>query len=236
MRLILTRPLERCQPLAERLVAEGDEVFIAPALRIGYIPVQEPTEPLQAVIFTSVQGVEAVASVRGFKIFPAFVVGSKTASAAHKIGFEHVYNAEGSSEDLFELILSKTNAMKGPLLHLCGEQIAGNLVEKLKERGFDARRQTVYEALAQESLPVSVFEKIRMRRFDAVLFFSTRSASIFCRIIHDHNLAHCFDHAEALTISDSVSKAVSALPWKRIYTAEQPTENAMLSMVPNMRR
>lgn len=236
MRLILTRPLDRCQPLAERLLAEGDEVFIAPVLRIGHLPVQEPTEPLQAVIFTSVQGVEAIAGLRGFKIFPAFVVGKKTATAAHKIGFEHVYNAEGASEDLLKLILSKTNAMKGSLLHLCGEQTAGNLVERLKERGFDARRQKVYEAHAQESLPGFILKKIRMRRFDGVLFFSTRSANIFCSIIHNNNLADCFDHAQALAISDSVSKEASALPWKKIYTAEQPTENSMLLLVQNMRR
>lgn len=236
MRVILTRPLERAQPLAERLRAEGDEVLLAPMLKISLLPVGEPAEPLQAVIFTSVQGVEGVAGAKGFRIFPAFTVGSKTASAARKAGFERVWNADGDSEDLLKLILTEANTGKGPLVHLCGDQTAGNIVERLKERGFDARRQKVYEAHAQDSLPATVAEKIKARGFDAALFFSPRSANIFCRIAREKELADSFSHAEAVAMSEDVRSEAAALPWKRIHTADQPTESAVLALLQTLRK
>jgi len=236
MRVILTRPLERAQALAERLKAEGDEVLFAPMLKISFLPVEDPAEPLQAVIFTSVQGVEGAASAKGFRIFPAFTVGSKTTSAARKAGFERVFNADGDTEDLLQLILKEANTGKGPLVHLCGDQTAGNLVERLKERGFDARRQKVYEAHAQENLPATVAERIKARGFDAALFFSPRSASIFCRVAREKELADSFSHAEAVAMSAAVKAEAAALPWKKIHTAEQPTEGAVLALLQTLRR
>jgi uroporphyrinogen-III synthase len=236
MRVIVTRPLERAQPLAERLKTEGDEVLLAPMLKISYLPVEEPAEPVQAVIFTSVQGVEAVSAARGYKIFPAFTVGAKTTSAARKAGFERVFNADGDAEDLLKLILSKANAGKGPLIHLCGDQAAGSLVERLCERGFDARRQRVYEAEAQASLPATVADKIKARAFDTALFFSPRSASIFCRIAREKELADSFSHAEAVVMSEAVKNEAAALPWKRIHIAERPTESSVLALLQTLRK
>lgn len=236
MRVILTRPLERAQPLAERLKSEGDEVLLAPMLKISYLPVEEPSEPLQAVIFTSVQGVESVAAAKGYRIFPAFTVGSKTASAARQAGFERTWNADGDAEDLLQLILREANAGKGPLVHLCGDQTGGNLVERLKERGFDARRQKVYEAHAQGNLPANVVDKIRARGFDAALFFSPRSADIFCRIAREKELADSFSHAAAVVMSDAIKSEAAKLPWKKIHTADKPTESSVLAVLQSLRK
>ncbi|HXV74651.1 MAG TPA: uroporphyrinogen-III synthase [Sphingomonadales bacterium] len=236
MRVILTRPLEKAQLLAERLKSEGDEVLLAPMLRISFLPVEEPAEPLQAVIFTSVQGVEGVANAKGFQIFPAFTVGTKTASSARQVGFERVFNADGDVEDLLRLILAEANTGKGPLVHLCGDLTTGNLVERLRERGFDARRQKVYETHAQESLPATVAERIRARGFDAALFFSPRSASLFCRIAREKELADFFRHAAAVAMSEAVKEEAAALPWKKIHTAERPTESAVLAVLQTLRK
>jgi uroporphyrinogen-III synthase len=236
MRLIITRPLERAAPLAERLKAEGDEVLLAPMLKISFLPVDQPGEPLQAVIFTSVQGVEAVASSVGFKIFPAFTVGSKTASAARQAGFERVFNADGDAEDLLRLILENANAGKGVLLHLSGDQTAGNLTERLKERGFEARRQKVYEAQALDSLPSSIVEKIKVRAFDGALFFSPRTAGIFCRIAREKELTEHFRHAAAVFMSEAARAEGAALPWKKTLVADRPTESSLLALLKTLRK
>lgn len=236
MRLIVTRPQERALPLAEKLKAEGFEPLLAPMLKIFPLPVEDPAEPLQAVIFTSVQGVEAVAGAEGYKIFPAYTVGSKTAGAARKAGFGTVLNADGAVDDLFRMIKETGNPAKGPLVHLCGDQTVGKLAERLTAEGFAARRQKVYETRAIESLPASVAEKTNARAFEGALFFSPRTANIFCRVAADSGLEDSFGHATAFCLSDSVAEEASRLKWKKVVASEQPNEASLLSLLQGLRK
>lgn len=236
MRLIITRPQERALPLAEKLKAEGFEPILAPMLKIFPLPAEDPAEPLQAVIFTSVQGVEAVAGAEGYKIFPAYTVGSKTAGAARKAGFATVYNADGAVDDLFRLIKQTGNPAKGPLVHLCGDQTVGKLTERLEAEGFTARRQKVYETRAVENLPSSVAEKINARAFEGALFFSPRTANIFCRVVAEGGLEDRFGHATAFCLSDNVAAEASRLAWKKVLACEQPSEASLLSLLQGVRK
>ena len=236
MRLIITRPLERALPLSEKLKEEGHEIFLAPVLKIQTCPFSKPEEPLQAVIFTSVQGVEAVVEQGSFQIFPAFTVGSKTAGAARQADFETIYNADGNIDDLYNLILERANPGKGLLLHLTGEQPAGKLVERLKEKNYRAARERVYEALAADSLSAQIVEKIRKKAFDGVLFYSPRTAAIFTRIILETALEGCFKNAVAFCLSENIAEKAEELAWKEIALPENPNEASMIALLQRFRK
>jgi len=231
MRLIITRPLQRAKPLGEKLQEMGFEILQAPMLKIENCPFDIPAGPLQAVIFTSVQGVEAAAGHNSLHIFPVVAVGSKTASAAAKAGFQTVYNAEGDVDALYDLILEKGNPAKGLLLHLAGEQTTGNLVERLKEKGFQAERRRVYKANAADSLPANVVEKIKARAVDGVLFFSPRTAHIFNQVVEGLDLNAGLEKMQAICLSENVATEAGRLPWKKVLVADNPTEQSMIDLL-----
>ncbi len=236
MRLIITRPLERARLLSEKLMGEGYEALLAPMLRIENRAFEVPDAPLQALMFTSVQGVEAVAGEESIKIFPAITVGSKTAGAAALAGFETVHNADGNVEDLYKLILEKGNAGKGLLLHMVGDQTTGKLVERLVEKGFQAERRQVYETRAAKNLPSNVAEKIKKRKFDGVLFFSPRTAHIFNQVIRASGLEDHLSKAFALCLSRNVADIAAKLSWKKIYVSEKPTEQSLITLLQGLRK
>ena len=236
MRLIITRPLKRARPLSERLAEEGHEILVAPMLSIENCAFEVPDTPLQALIFTSVQGVEAAAGEDSLKIFPAVTVGSKTASAAAQAGFETIHNADGNVEDLYNLLLEKGNTGKGLLLHLAGDQTAGKLVERLKNKGFDAKHRQVYESRAANSLPSTVADKIKGRKIDGVLFFSPRTAHIFNQVIQASGLEEYLGNSIAICLSQNVADIAAKTDWKKIHVSEKPTEQSMITLLQGLRK
>ena len=236
MRIIITRPLERAKPLEEKLISLGFEVMLAPMLRIDNCPFELPEDPLQAIIFTSVQGVEAVAEHKALHIFPAVTVGKKTAGAAVRAGFQTVHNADGDVNALYDLILDKCNAGKGLVLHLAGEHTAGKLVERLQAKGFQTERRKVYLANAADSMSSSVLKKIRARAVRGVLFFSTRTAHIFNQIAKESHLEHALGWTQAICLSENIATEAEKLPWKKVLVADNPTEPSMIELLRSIRK
>ena len=236
MRIIITRPIERARPLASRLQELDFEPLLAPMLKIERVAFDLPDAPLQGVVFTSVQGVEAVADQPALHIFPAFTVGTKTAGAARAAGFETVHNAEGDVEALFGLISETCNPGKGLILHLSGEQTAGKLVERLSGKDFEAKRIAVYEARPEDSFPSTMLENIRKKRFDAVVFFSARTAHIFNQVKEAAGVGGAFRHADAVCLSDNVAGEAEKTQWKKIHVSETPTEQGMIALLQALRK
>jgi uroporphyrinogen-III synthase len=236
MRLLITRPSERAAPLKGRLEDLGFEGILAPLLTISFLNVEIPETPIQGIIFTSVQGVEAVKNEESLKFFPAYGVGSKTAGAAGAAGFEMVYNAEGDVESLFKLILETCNPGKGLLLHLAGDKTVGNLVKRLQNKGFEAHYQAAYRAIAADGLPANVVEKISKRQIDGVLFFSTRTAAIFRNIVEQKGLGTYLEKMEAFCLSENIAGEARELPWNRVQVAKEPTEQSLIELLQAKRK
>lgn len=233
MRLIITRPQERALPLAEKLKSFGHETMLAPMLKFGPVRFEVPSELLQGVVFTSVQGVEAVANLDSIKMFPVYAVGSKTAIMAREAGFGTVYSADGDVENLLALILEKCNPAKGVLLHLSGAQAAGNLAIRLRDKGFDARRVTAYQAHAADAFPASIVEKMRAGAFDGVLFFSPRTVRIFNALVAENKLQDSLRKARAFCISPNIAAELGKYQWGKIMITSAPNEEAMIDLLRN---
>lgn len=236
MRLIITRPTERAAPLKARLEGLGFDAVLAPLLTISFLNVEIPETPIQGIIFTSVQGVEAVKDKESLKFFPAFGVGSKTAGAAGAVGFEMVFNAEGDVESLFDLIIKTCNPGKGLLLHLAGDKTVGNLVTRLQEKGFEARYQAAYKAIAADGLPANVVEKINKRQIDGVLFFSTRTVGIFQNLVANKDLSSYLEKIDAFCLSENIAKEAREMPWHQVFAASEPTEQSLIELLQAKRK
>jgi len=225
MRILITRPRDDAAPLAEKLKARGHEVMVEPMLEIRLVP--EATVDLsgvQAVLFTSANGVRAFIAAEQRRDLPAFCVGDTTAAAATAVGFTRVESAAGNVDALASLVLQKLKPANGALLHAAGSAVAGDLAGQLKKDGFDVRRAVLYTAEPAAALSPLVAAALKARQIDIVVFFSARSAETFVRLVRAAGLAPSMSKTVALGLSAQVNEAAIGLPWAMMEAARQPQE------------
>lgn len=237
MRVLLTRPEPDSTALAARLKNDGIDSVIAPLLEIvprdpGPPPV--PMDSVQALLVTSANAAERLPSVTERRDVRVLCVGAATAEAARAQGFDSVESADGAIEELTALALGTLDPKAGPVLHLSGETVAGDLAGMLRLAGFEAHRLVVYEARPAEALPPRVLAELRRGRLDAVLFFSPRTAETFVRLVKSAGLAGQLDSVAAVAISDKAADACRTLPWRSVLVAASPDLPGMMAALTQM--
>ena len=237
MRVLLTRPEPDSTALAARLKNDGIESVIAPLLEIvprdpGPPPV--PMDSVQALLVTSANAAERLPSVTERRDVRVLCVGTATAEAVRAQGFDSVESADGAIEELTALALGTLDPKAGPVLHLSGDTVAGDLAGMLRLAGFEAHRLVVYEARPAEALPPRVLAELRRGRLDAVLFFSPRTAETFVRLVKSAGLAGQLDSVVAVAISDKAADACRTLPWRSVLVAASPDLPGMMAALTQM--
>lgn len=232
MRVLLTRPEPDSTALAERLKTDGIDSVIAPLLEIvprdpGPLPV--PMDTVQALLVTSANAAERLASVTERRDVRVLCVGEATADAVRAQGFAAVESADGAIEELTALALGTLDAKAGPVLHLSGEAVAGDLTGMLRLAGFEAHRLVVYEARPVEALGPRAVAELRRGRLDAVLFFSPRTAETFVSLVNAADLAGKLSGVAAIAISDKAADACRSLPWRNVLVAASPDLPGMVA-------
>ena len=232
MRVLLTRPEPDSTALAARLKNDGIDSVIAPLLEIvprdpGPPPV--PMDSVQALLVTSANAAERLPSVTERRDVRVLCVGTATAEAVRAQGFDSVESADGAIEELTALALGTLDPKAGPVLHLSGDTVAGDLAGMLRLAGFEAHRLVVYEARPAEALPPRVLAELRRGRLDAVLFFSPRTAETFVRLVKSAGLAGQLDSVVAVAISDKAADACRTLPWRSVLVAASPDLPGMMA-------
>ncbi|MFO7481609.1 uroporphyrinogen-III synthase [Oceanibaculum nanhaiense] len=237
MRVLLTRPEPDSTALAARLKNDDIDSVIAPLLEIvprdpGPPPV--PMDSVQALLVTSANAAERLPSVTERRDVRVLCVGTATAEAVRAQGFDSVESADGAIEELTALALGTLDPKAGPVLHLSGETVAGDLAGMLRLAGFEAHRLVVYEARPAEALPPRVLAELRRGRLDAVLFFSPRTAETFVRLVKSAGLAGQLDSVAAVAISDKAADACRTLPWRSVLVAASPDLPGMMAALTQM--
>lgn len=104
-RILVTRPRDDAEALAAELDQRGFPVMIQPMLEIRML--EGPPldlDGVQALLFTSANGVRATAARTKARDLPALAVGDATARAARDEGFIQVESAHGDVESLARLV------------------------------------------------------------------------------------------------------------------------------------
>jgi len=221
--ILLTRP----QAQAERFAAElhdrtgGEvEVLIAPLLRIEPLDLP-PLPPDAALVFTSENGVRAYADAGAAAGQFAYCVGDRTRQAARDVGLQAV-SAGGAANDLIALI--RSHPPTGPLVHLHGRHVRGELVELLRQHGIVISGHAVYDQVA---LPLAAAARgaLLSGQEVSVPLFSPRSAKLFAKALPDGSICR------PVCISTATRAALPAPIANRASVAEAPTGAAMLNAV-----
>ncbi|MEZ0224199.1 MAG: uroporphyrinogen-III synthase [Alphaproteobacteria bacterium] len=231
--VLVTRPQPAADELAEKLRREGFEVYLAPMTE--YVDTEATVPDLggyQGLIFTSAQAVGLFAQDHAERSPVVFAVGDATAQAASKAGFHRVYSAQGSGDDVANLIRSKKNDLHiRKVLHLCGEDTAQDLQPQLDSDGIAVDRVPIYKARFMEALPADVGRALAEGDVSTVTLFSARTAANFARLMRQQDLKGVSADLEAVCLSDRVAAEIRELPWRVIRIAKNPHLESVLDIL-----
>lgn len=232
MRVVVTRPQDDSERTAAALRARGDDVLIAPLLRI------EPTAAefsasWGGLIITSAHATMAVAphpARDALLKLPLFAVGQRSADAARHAGFSNVSSAGGDVRDLVRLLVSLRADAKGPLLYLAGEDRAADLIGELTAKNIAAEMAEVYRA-ATAPFPPDLTAALKAGAVDAVLHFSRRSAENYLAGAATAGVASEALAVRHFCLSAPIAEPIAAAGANHIAIAERPDEAALLALL-----
>ncbi len=219
-RLLLTRPERQAKTFAARL-PEGWEPMISPLSRIVFHGLPEGLPDARGLIFTSQNGIEAWEAAGG-PALPAWCVGQRTTERAREAGLDATFGGRTQAE------LAKTlhaAGPEGPLLHVSGAHLAGDLVAALPE--LEVTRVTLYTA---ERVPPTdeARRALASGGIDAVAHFSPRAALLFREAVAPDWDLTALTH---FAISAAALAPLDGLPRRAAAAADDPTAEGMLALL-----
>ena len=231
MHFLLTRPQQDNRRLRQALVALGHRVDCAPVITITYYD-RKPIDitPFQAMLFTSANGVRAFALNSSVRNIPCFAVGPATAREAADCGFQTIFTAGGNVDRLAGLVQESLDPATGPLLHISGRDIAGDLAALLGQAGFSLSREQLYQAEKTPRLPREILDLMAAGSISHIPLYSPRSAGIFGGLVRDAGQENCLKQITAVCLSPAVANMVKSLPWREILTAKYPNQTSLFQI------
>jgi uroporphyrinogen-III synthase len=236
LRFIVTRPEADARAVAQRLESAGHEVVKAPLMAIARRPGVIPQRRYRAVLITSANGARALADhpdrqrLAGAE---AHAVGPASAAAMRAAGWGAgaVHQAPGDVAGLIAAVQAHLQPAEGPLLHVSGETVTGDLEGALARSGFAVDRVVLYAAEPARALPPTAARALTTGWADAVLLYSPRTAEIWVMLTAAAGLGTAAAMLRHLCLSEAVAKRIrAAFPEAPVAIAARPEEDAMAAL------
>ena len=232
MTVLVTRGWPGAERTASGLREMGIDPIISPVLDINFrARIDVDLTDVQALIFTSANGVRAWGPRRDERDITVFAVGDSTAATARSIGFKKVHSAQGTSSDLVELIKHKTRPDKGELLHIRGIHVAGDIAAALRPEGFKVRDAIGYGAVPVDMLGEEAIAAIVSGAPVSVLVHSPRGAKTFLDLLRKFGLHHWLGSVTVFGISKKCLEPLDGAGFGALIAAPAPNEEALLGLL-----
>ena len=228
MNVLITRPEPQATLTHDKLTSSGFHVFSEPCQIVK--PIESVLQKAEAYIITSQNGVEHGLKHIDDKDAVIFTVGDKTAEAAESLGFNIIFSADGDSQSLVEVILSRWEPDYGNLLHLSGAEISTDISALLSAIGYKATRTTVYETIMLENPSKTTLAAINNKEIDTVLFYSAQAVTIFNQWMNEAGLEDALETMQAIVMSDRIAERLGN-QWKSIKIAQSKHEDALIKLL-----
>ncbi len=228
---VVTRPVEDARALTAGLEASGFEVIAAPMLTIE--PIDGPAPDLtdvQAIAFTSANGVRAFARRSPERARAVHAVGAATAEAARAAGFATIETAGGDVVRLAEAIRARCDPAAGAIYHGAGETLAGDLAGTLQTFGFTVRRDALYRARPATALPAPLKNFLVLGQFAILTLYSPRTVRTAIKLIRQAALERYAKQWAAACLSPAVAHAAREVDWARMGIADESSDQAMIAL------
>lgn len=212
MKVWITRARPGADQTAARLTALGFTPLVIPLLVIRPLAVTLDLEGVEALAFTSANGVAAFAALSVVRSLPVLTVGEATARAARDAGFAQVRSADGDLTALAALIRAQASGLQ--VLHPGAAEPAGDLAAAVGDTAV-VRSVPVY-ATVETGVAAP-------RSWDAVLIHSPRAARALATTLTPGGASGRL----AVAISAAAAPLDSA-GFAAVQLATTPTEAALL--------
>ena len=179
-----------------------------------------------ALALTSANALQAVRDTGPLIHLPVFTVGEGTAKAARENGFATVTSAGGDAETLARTI-ARTLPAGHHVLHLSGEDRAGDLAGMLEVLGFTVTTRTVYRTRLARGLTARARAALEAGPA-IVLVHSARGAQRFLTLVDAAELSAVSARLAFIAISEraAVPQHTRGL---EAHIAGQPSEESLLA-------
>lgn len=232
MTVLVTRGWPGAERTAQGLRDRGVEPIISPVMDISFrAAIDVDLTDVQALVFTSANGVRAWGPRRFERDLPVMAVASATADAARSIGFKSVTAAGGDVSSLVQLIRSTLDPQAGDLLHVRGIHVAGDLKGDLKADGFRVREAIGYGAVPVDMLSEEAIAAIISGAPVQVVIHSARSAKTFLDLLRRFGLENWLGSVSVYGMSDRALRPLSGAGFGGLYAAAEPDEDQLLDLV-----
>ncbi len=233
MRVLGTRPAADATELAAALRSHGHEVLFDPLLTTSEEPgsaaaLERSLPGVQAVVFTSPNGVRAFAAASRRRNVPVIALGDATMAAARAAHFGEIESVDGDAEALTGLVVGRLNPLGGALLVVTGAEVGRDLARVLGAAGFSVRRVALYRAEPAQAFSSKAAAGFKSRTIDAAVFFSPGTATVFTRLISASGFAGACRDVTAVVTSSAVGTALKSVGWDNLVVARAPTQSAIL--------
>ncbi|WP_238366433.1 uroporphyrinogen-III synthase [Mesobacterium pallidum] len=206
--VLLTRPEPDSRALATWIGGRA-RVVISPLMEIAPVGRVPDLGGARGVILTSRHAVPLIGPGRGRQ---AFVVGERTAQVAREAGWDVARVAPDAETLLAALVAQPPD---GPLLHLRGAVVRGDLAARLSAAGIETADRVVYHQHARK-LGTEAREMLSGTGRVILPLFSPRSAALL------GNEAPFRAFLDVVALSPAVADAAQVVRPDAVTVAERP--------------
>lgn len=220
--VIVTRPAPGAEKTCQQVAALGWRVIWHPLLQIEATPRPRPEGDFAQLIVTSAQVIPALQDVA--RDIPVCAVGAATASRLRAHGFINITTSAGNAASIVAHLGSTPPS--GRVLFPTGTQLGLKLTYALQARGWDVVRYLTYRSRPVTSLSDSLIAQIGAGAVDAILFFSSRTASAWVKAAAGADVDT--SRIRAITLSAAIATRLTLSDWREISISEAPNHDAIL--------
>ena len=229
MHILLTRPLEDCSEMIVKFKSLGNQVSHLPLLRIDKVNYEQINfSDFKGIIFTSANAVKFLNLRDINKNILCFCVGSATEKKARSVGFQNVFAAEGTVENLKELLLQNFNQKDGPLIYISGETISIDLDQQLLKEGYNIKRIINYKTSHNQNFDDGFVKQLKLNMPDMVYVYSQNSALSLLNFIKMYQLESLWMDTNLMCIGEKTSSILNEIKWKKIFLFNPGEEEFLL--------
>ena len=232
MHIIITRPIEDCLFLIERLKKQGHMVTHLPIIKIQELKTEKINfQNYKAVIFTSSNSIKFLNVNKFDSKIKCYCVGKMTELRARKAGFINTHSSEGTVDSLIELIIRTFENKSGKLLYLSSEFISKDLDVDLTNAGYTVDRVSNYTTLPIEEIDKTTLDFLKKKKPDAIFVYSSKSAKNLFNLINKYSLLNVVTQSHLMCISEKVLLVLEQIKWKKVFIFSPGEEEFLLNKI-----
>jgi uroporphyrinogen-III synthase len=224
--IIITRTLPGAEKTALRAKSLGLEPIILPAAKVIAKDFKVDIEGLQALLVTSSNAPQLANINDNLLSIPIYAVGDATMDACINRGFTQVISAGGDANALAVLIADRLKPEDGKLMHLRGDDVAGDVGGLLRACGFELINAVCYTTIINPEFNEKI-NPLLTENSGFIMFHSPKGSERFAAALLNTSL----DNWCAICISEAASQALNGLGFKEIRVAARPNEDAMFDII-----